>query len=174
METDATASSLISKLPTITTTTTAAPSLATTTATTTTTPGPGAPTTATQLVESKWLRVHTFTDEFVDAAVHFQLLIMRDSYFLWMGSGPPLLNTVAFAIATRFESMPSASILTGAGAGGDFSVSLAQRLCKKTGRPFFVSSNFPQLSPELQIYVERRLVKELNTLAKQQQQQHHH
>jgi len=106
------------------------------------------------------LRLLTFTDQFLDTSVHFHLLCLRESYFLWIGSGPPVLANLAVACPTKLDKHPSSAILMGP-ALKEFNSSLAQRLAKRNGAMFFVSCNLLQHSNELQLFVERRLAQEL-------------
>ena len=50
------------------------------------------------------LDVHTFSDKIVEATMHFQVLRLSDSFFLWIGSSPQF-NNLAMAMVTRFVSV---------------------------------------------------------------------
>lgn len=54
------------------------------------------------MVESKF-KVHTFSDTLLDQTVHFQVLRMKDSLYIWIGSSPEL-SSLAVAMCTRYVS----------------------------------------------------------------------
>ena len=54
--------------------------------------------------------LHHFSDMFLDHPIHFIVFACTESYFLWIGSGPPVLSNLAVACRTKFvrESLPLA------------------------------------------------------------------
>lgn len=55
-----------------------------------------------EMVESKF-KVHTFSETLLDQTVHFQVLRMKDSLYIWIGSSPEL-SSLAVAMCTRYVS----------------------------------------------------------------------
>lgn len=109
------------------------------------------------MVESKF-KVHTFSDTLLDQTVHFQVLKMKDSLYIWIGSSPEL-SSLAVAMCTRYDSVPSVANLLGSKADLNSST-LAQRLAKKTKKQCFVSYNVPTENMMLSL-VEQRINQEI-------------
>ncbi|XP_074615875.1 proteasome assembly chaperone 4-like isoform X2 [Acropora palmata] len=78
-----------------------------------------------EMVECKF-KVHTFSDTLLDQTVYFQVLRMKDSLYIWIGSSPEL-SSLAVAMCTRYDSVPSVANLLGSKADLNSST-LAQRL----------------------------------------------
>lgn len=109
------------------------------------------------------------------AVVVGQLVILEGSCYVWAAAeGSGMQGSLVAAVATRFDGgMPVATPLLagmgsggeggggGAGAGGGLGVSMAQRLCKRTGRVVFVSCDLPEDSQLLVAAVEGKVVKML-------------
>lgn len=55
-----------------------------------------------ETVECKF-KVHEFSDTFLDQTVHFQILRMKDSLYIWIGSSPEL-SSLAVAMCTKYVS----------------------------------------------------------------------
>lgn len=110
-----------------------------------------------EMVESKF-KIHTFSDTLLDQTVHFQVLRMKDSLYIWIGSSPEL-SSLAVAMCTRYDSVPSVANLLGSKADLNSST-LAQRLAKKTKKQCFVSYNVPTENMLLSL-VEQRINQEI-------------
>lgn len=108
------------------------------------------------------------------AAIVGQLVILEGSCYVWAAAERSAVQgSLAAAVATRFDGgMPVATrLLAGMGAvraggeagdaGGGLGVSMAQRLCKRTGRVVFVSCDLPEDSQLLVAAVEGKVVKML-------------
>ena len=48
--------------------------------------------------------VQTFSDTFLDQKVHFQILKMTDSLYIWIGSSPEM-SALAVAMCTKYVSI---------------------------------------------------------------------
>lgn len=48
-------------------------------------------------------KVHTFSDTLLDQKVHFQILKMTDSLYVWIGTSPEM-NALAVAMCTKYVS----------------------------------------------------------------------
>nr|XP_034300422.1 proteasome assembly chaperone 4-like [Crassostrea gigas] len=103
------------------------------------------------------LKYHVFSDKIMDTVVNFQVLKLKDSFYVWMGSSNKLGN-VTVAMPTKFSSVPSGSVLLGP--SDSHCLTIAQRLAKKTGRQVFVSGtvDYNQLMLPL---IEKRIGQEL-------------
>jgi len=111
-------------------------------------------------MEEPTIQIHQFTDTFLDTKIFFQVIFLKDSFFIWMGSGPPQLGHLSLSMKSKFDTIPSISSLLGDSVDKS-SHAFAQRLAKKTGKPVFVSCSLPPNSPMIQSYAEKRLLQEL-------------
>lgn len=118
----------------------------------------GTPLTGCETAECKF-KLHTFSDTFLDQTVHFQILKMTDSFFMWIGSSPAEMSSLAIAMCTKYDSVPSVANLLGSKADLNSST-LAQRLAKKTNKQCFVSYNIPTENMLLEL-VEQRINQEI-------------
>ncbi|XP_041040676.1 proteasome assembly chaperone 4 [Carcharodon carcharias] len=107
------------------------------------------------------LSVHNFSEKLSEQTVHFHLLSMKDSFFLWVGSAPNLSN-LAVAMCTKFDPMPVSTLVLG-DASDTTPNSVAQRLAKKTGKQVFISYNLPSSNTGLSLQVENRIKQEMVT-----------
>lgn len=110
-----------------------------------------------EMVDCKF-KLHSFSDTLLDQIVHFQVLRMKDSLYIWIGSSPEL-SSLAVAMCTRYDSVPSVANLLGSKADLNSST-LAQRLAKKTKKQCFVSYNVPTENMLLSL-VEQRINQEI-------------
>lgn len=104
----------------------------------------------------------------LQAAVVGQVVVLDGSCYVWAAvEGASSQGSLAAAVGTRFDGgMPTVTaLLAGEGApgtGGDSSgglgASMAQRLCKRTGRVVFVSCDLPEDSQLLVAAVEAKVV----------------
>lgn len=101
------------------------------------------------------------------ASVVGHVAILDGSCYVWAGTeGSALQGSLAAAVATRFDGgMPTATpLLAGGGegqgdvGGGGVGVSMAQRLCRRTGRVVFVSCDLSEDSQILVAAVESKVL----------------
>ena len=102
------------------------------------------------------------------ASVVGHVTVLEGSCYVWASTeGSAAQGSLAAAVGTRFDGgMPTATpLLDGSGGaeagGGGISVSMAQRLCKRTGRVVFVSCDLSEDSQSLVAAVEAKIVKVL-------------
>ncbi|XP_043575408.1 proteasome assembly chaperone 4 isoform X1 [Chiloscyllium plagiosum] len=105
------------------------------------------------------LSVHNFSEKLSEQMVHFHVLRMKDSFFLWVGSTPTLSN-LAVAMCTKFDPMPVSTLILG-DSSDTTPNSVAQRLAKKTGKQVFISYNLPSTNTSLSLQVENRIKEEM-------------
>ncbi|XP_067906065.1 proteasome assembly chaperone 4 [Heterodontus francisci] len=106
------------------------------------------------------LSVHNFSEKLSEQTVHFHVLRMKDSFFLWVGSAPTFSN-LAVAMCTKFDPMPVSTLVLG-DASDTTPNSVAQRLAKKTGKQVFISYNLPSTCTSLSLQVENRIKQEMS------------
>lgn len=105
------------------------------------------------------------------ASVVGHVVVLAGSCYVWAGTeGSSAQGSLAAAVGTRFDGgMPTATpLLAGEGGGGEaggaaaatggVSVSMAQRLCRRTGRMVFVSCDLSEDSQILVAAVEAKVV----------------
>ncbi|XP_048404016.1 proteasome assembly chaperone 4 [Stegostoma tigrinum] len=105
------------------------------------------------------LSVHNFSEKLSELTVHFHVLRMKDSFFLWVGSSP-ILSNLAVAMCTKFDPMPVSTLMLG-DSSDTTPNSVAQRLAKKTGKQVFISYNLPSTNASLSLQVENRIKEEM-------------
>jgi len=113
------------------------------------------------------LKVTQFSACLSDTTVHYCVLKLQDSFFLWIGSSANLgFSNLSMALQTRY---PTLGNVTASRIMGDLtdttSSAIAARLSKRTGCQVFVSCNLPQADPMLLKLVEERLAEELKVNA---------
>ncbi|XP_043575410.1 proteasome assembly chaperone 4 isoform X3 [Chiloscyllium plagiosum] len=87
------------------------------------------------------LSVHNFSEKLSEQMVHFHVLRMKDSFFLW-------------------DPMPVSTLILG-DSSDTTPNSVAQRLAKKTGKQVFISYNLPSTNTSLSLQVENRIKEEM-------------
>jgi hypothetical protein len=104
--------------------------------------------------------IHSFGTEIADTPVHFQILKMENSLFIWIGSGvDPTFNDLGMALNTNYDRLPLSTRLMGAHTDMT-SLNLASRLAKKFQRAVYVSYNLPSDRLILPA-IEKRLQEEM-------------
>jgi len=108
------------------------------------------------------LEIIQFNDVFMEMKLFFQIIFLQDSFQVWIGSIPPRIGSLCVAFPSSFVKDPFPCTTSLLGSSIDiFSQSLAQRLTKKSGKPFYISCDVPSNSPMLQSFVEKRIFEEL-------------
>ena len=51
------------------------------------------------------LKMHSFSDKLAETQIHFQVLRMEQSFFVWIGISPPRFQNFAVAVQNRFVSL---------------------------------------------------------------------
>lgn len=110
-------------------------------------------------VESRF-STHEFSRKFGDNSVHFIVLKMKDSFFLWVGSRKADLVNLSIAMATGYERNPTSASLLG-DASDLSSSSLASKLSQRTGCQVFASCNLPNADKTMMNFVHECIVEEM-------------
>jgi len=101
-----------------------------------------------------------FSDVILENKVFFKIIQLQDSFFIWIGMKPQMMN-MAVAMPTT-EGAASASLLFGNKM--DISPSsLAQKLAKKYKKQFFISCSIP-FDQNLSVLIEKRIAQELTKI----------
>ncbi|KAH9383511.1 proteasome assembly chaperone 4-like [Haemaphysalis longicornis] len=103
---------------------------------------------------------YQFSRHFNGAAVHFLVLRMDSSFFLWIGSQSRTMSNLSVAMSTAYEKAPIASHLMG-DASDPTSNALASKLSKRTGCQVFVSYNLANTDAATVNFVHECLVEEM-------------
>ncbi|XP_002720999.1 proteasome assembly chaperone 4 [Oryctolagus cuniculus] len=104
--------------------------------------------------------LHNFSARLWEQLVHFHVMRLTDSLFLWVGAAPHLRN-LAVAMCSRFDSIPVSTSLLG-DASDTTSAGLAQRLARKTNKQVFVSYNLQNTDSNFALLVENRIKEEMD------------
>lgn len=108
-----------------------------------------------------------FTETLLDKPVAFQVIELKDSFFVWLGpgGGTPTMEHLAAAMMTPFDRIASQTTIVGT-AGSNRGSDMARRLAQRTKVPCFVSYNLGDTSrmPMLEDMIEARVAKELKRL----------
>ncbi|XP_050037435.1 proteasome assembly chaperone 4-like [Dermacentor andersoni] len=110
---------------------------------------------------SRGFSTHQFSRHFNGNSVHFLVLRMDSSFFLWVGSQSGCLKNLSVAMSTAFEKAPTASCLMG-DASDLTSNALAAKLTKRTGCQVFVSYNVPATDAATVNFVHECIVEEMS------------
>ncbi|CAB3381986.1 Hypothetical predicted protein [Cloeon dipterum] len=105
------------------------------------------------------LSMHSFSDELSSMPVSFQVLKLKNSLFVWIGnSDNKCLGDLNLAMVVPPEEITSVRLM-----GNLLTPSsvLTKRLCKKLGKPVYLSYNLPQNDNMLLEIVNKRLNKEI-------------
>ncbi|KAH8028736.1 hypothetical protein HPB51_018218 [Rhipicephalus microplus] len=120
---------------------------------------PTPPAAATE--SSSGFRTHQFSRHFNGNSVHFLVLRMESSFFLWVGSQSGCFKNLSVAMSTAFEKAPTACSLMG-DASDLTSNALAAKLAKRTGdRQVFVSYNVPSTDAATVNFVHESILEEM-------------
>ncbi|XP_022442266.1 proteasome assembly chaperone 4 isoform X1 [Delphinapterus leucas] len=111
--------------------------------------------------------LHNFSARLWEQLVHFHVMRLTDSLFLWVGATPHLRN-LSVAMCTRYVSaagglwdpIPVSTALLG-DMSDTTSTGLAQRLARKTSKQVFVSYNLPNTDSSFTLLVENRIKEEM-------------
>ncbi|XP_008829893.1 proteasome assembly chaperone 4 isoform X1 [Nannospalax galili] len=105
--------------------------------------------------------LHNFSARLWEQLVHFHVMRLTDSLFLWVGATPHLRN-LAVAMCSRFDSIPVCTSLFG-DTSDTTSTGLAQRLARKTNKQVFVSYNLQNTDSNFALLIENRIKEEMET-----------
>ena len=104
------------------------------------------------------INVECFAAGTDDITVHFQMIRMDQSCYVWANL-TPRASSCAVAMPTRFTDMPTAMSLFSESADVN-AKAMAQRLAKRTKQQWFVSCSLPADAEHLYVLVEKRIMKQ--------------
>jgi hypothetical protein len=108
-----------------------------------------------------------FTETMLNQTFACQIMHLEDSYMIWLGGGTaaPCMSNFAASMSSRFDPMPLTSEILKDGT--DFSAGMAQRLCKRLGKPVFCSCHMKGVdNPDMLLaFAEAKIVKRLKPAA---------
>ncbi|KAK7802295.1 hypothetical protein U0070_012817 [Myodes glareolus] len=105
--------------------------------------------------------LHNFSARLWEQLIHFHVMRLTDSLFLWVGATPHLRN-LAVAMCSRYDPIPVCTSLFGDTSDATSS-GLAQRLARKTSKQVFVSYNLSNTDSNFTLLVENRIKEEMET-----------
>ncbi|XP_005066456.1 proteasome assembly chaperone 4 [Mesocricetus auratus] len=114
-----------------------------------------------QAVAGANVSLHNFSARLLEQLVHFHVMRLTDSLFLWVGATPHLRN-LAVAMCSRYDPIPVCTSLFG-DTSDTTSTGLAQRLARKTSKQVFVSYNLSNTDSNFTLLVENRIKEEMAT-----------
>lgn len=104
---------------------------------------------------------HQFADTIGRVNVFFQVISMKDSFYIWIGDTGHFQN-LAVGIKSKFDKFPLSTLIMGNQA--DYmSVSWANKLTQKTGKQVFVSHNLSICDSNMMNNIYLRLSEEMRT-----------
>lgn len=103
--------------------------------------------------------LHNFSARLWEQLVHFHVMRLTDSLFLWVGATPHLRN-LSVAMCSRYDPIPVCTSLLG-NTSDMTSTGLAQRLARKTSKQVFVSYNLQNTDSNFTLLVENRIKEEM-------------
>ena len=106
------------------------------------------------------VKIHTFQEKIMESTVYFQVIRLQDSFFLWLGKSKQF-GDLSVAI-TMMRKTPSSSVLVGQ--SDSYTVLMARRLSKLTGKQVFVSGDLNFDSLEIPL-VEKCIAEEMKNNA---------
>ena len=106
------------------------------------------------------VKIHTFQEKIMESTVYFQVIKLQDSFFLWLGKSKQF-GDLSVAI-TMMGKTPSSSVLVGQ--SDSYTVLMARRLSKLTGKQVFVSGDLNFDSLEIPL-VEKCIAEEMKNNA---------
>ncbi|XP_028912295.1 proteasome assembly chaperone 4-like [Ornithorhynchus anatinus] len=105
------------------------------------------------------ISLHNFSARLWEQLIHFHVMQLTDSLFLWVGAAPSLRN-LAVAMCSRYDSIPLTTSLIG-DASDTTSNSKAQRLARKTKKQVFVSYILQNTDCNFTLLIENRIKEEM-------------
>jgi proteasome assembly chaperone 4 len=106
------------------------------------------------------LSASSFSDSLCSSDIVFQVLKMKNSVFVWIGSAEEKrLDDLSLAMLMADSEIVSSRLM------GNIltpTTLITKRLCKKLGKPVYLSYNLPQSDNMLLEVVNKRLIKEID------------
>lgn len=106
------------------------------------------------------LSASSFSDSLCSTDIVFQVLKLKNSVYLWIGNAEEKrLDDLSLAMLMSDSDIVSSRLM------GNIltpTTLITKRLCKKLGKPVFLSYNLPQSDNMLLEVVNKRLIKEID------------
>eukprot|EP00112_Aurelia_sp_Birch-Aquarium-sp1_P021154 Seg562.9 transcript_id=Seg562.9/GoldUCD/mRNA.D3Y31 product="Proteasome assembly chaperone 4" protein_id=Seg562.9/GoldUCD/D3Y31 len=102
---------------------------------------------------------HNFQETVCEDTIHFKILKMKDSLFIWIGSTPNF-DLMTISMPTKMSQVPASTTILGEDTN-NLHTSLTQRLAKRTKKQILLSLNVA-LDDDIIRIVERRIIQEFN------------
>ncbi len=48
------------------------------------------------------LKIHQFVDTYMDLAIFFQVILLKENYIIWVGQQPAAMNQLSVSMPTNF------------------------------------------------------------------------
>jgi len=109
------------------------------------------------------IRHHTVQEIIHEVRVYIQIVMMKGSCMVWVGTGAANFSSLDVDMMTHMDSVPISSALIGSDADSP-GVPLAKRLAMKFGLQAMVSMNLPSAQPLLQAAAEKKVMAEIEGL----------
>jgi len=106
------------------------------------------------------IRTEQWMEMFCDTPIFFQIYFLKDSYYIWVGSGTPKLTTVDVACQTKYERVPIASTILGHGLEG-VGKGMSTRLAQKTGKMIYLGYGADTSIPRLVEWAEKKILNKI-------------
>ncbi|XP_038531058.1 proteasome assembly chaperone 4-like isoform X1 [Canis lupus familiaris] len=103
--------------------------------------------------------LHNFSGRLWGQIIHFHVMQLMDSLFLWVWATPHLRN-LTMTMCNRYDSIPVSTSLLG-DTSNMTSIGFAQRLARKTNKQVFVSYNLQNTDSNFPLLVQNRIKEEM-------------
>ncbi|CEJ02621.1 hypothetical protein G6F70_003883 [Rhizopus microsporus] len=109
-------------------------------------------------------KIYQETHMFMTEPIHFQVTVMRQSVFIWVGKEDGKLGDLSMAVPPfASHTVASSTSLLGKSVSEE-SKNLARKLAKRYKQQFYVSFNLNQSDDMLFVFVEKKLMEILKTI----------
>ncbi|CAG8721747.1 4109_t:CDS:2 [Funneliformis caledonium] len=101
-------------------------------------------------VATPQFQIHTYSHLFQSQQIHFQLTILKDSVFIWVGTeGNEILGDLAIIMPPLLRNKGSTGTTVLKNDVEEISKQFGQKLATKFNKQFFVSINLPPNTDEM-------------------------
>ncbi|CAI2161781.1 7393_t:CDS:2 [Funneliformis geosporum] len=115
-------------------------------------------TTSVNKVAAPQIQIHTYSHLFHSQQIHFQLTILKDSVFIWVGSeGNEILGDLAIIMPPLLRNKGSTGTTILKSDVEELSKQFGQKLATKFNKQFFVSINLPPNAEEI-TFAEKKVI----------------
>lgn len=111
------------------------------------------------------LHVELWSETAMEDKIYFQLIVLEQSLFAWVGSSKGEMQNLAVGIKTPMDESSTVTTLMGQEQSGDFGFGLSQRLSKRFNSIVFVSYNLSRDKDYLEMFIEASLIKKIKSLS---------